>query len=40
MNVDVSVVVMSYNNEKFLAATIESVLAQEGINLELIVVDD
>ncbi|MFQ6572761.1 glycosyltransferase [Pseudomonas sp. UM16] len=38
--VDVTVAVMSYNNAIFLDQTIESVLAQEGVRLELIVFDD
>lgn len=35
----VSVVVPAYNNGRFLAETIESVLSQEGVDLELIVGD-
>jgi glycosyltransferase involved in cell wall biosynthesis len=38
--VDVTVAVMSYNNASFVSQTIESVLAQEGVNLELKVFDD
>ncbi|MFO3722503.1 glycosyltransferase [Pseudomonas sp. HLMP] len=38
--VDVTVAVMSYNNAAFLGETIESVLAQEGVRLELVVFDD
>jgi hypothetical protein len=37
---DVSVVVSVYNGETHLRASLESVLRQEGVNLELIVVDD
>ncbi|WP_144374057.1 glycosyltransferase family 2 protein, partial [Vogesella urethralis] len=36
----VSVVVMSYNNQRYIEQTVSSVLAQTGVNLELIVVDD
>ncbi|MGN5595875.1 glycosyltransferase [Stutzerimonas nitrititolerans] len=39
-DVDVTVAVMSYNNGPYLAQTIESVLAQEGVSLELLVFDD
>lgn len=38
--VDVTVAVMSYNNASFVGQTVESVLAQEGVNLELLVFDD
>lgn len=37
---DVTVTVMSYNNARFLRSTIDSVLAQAGVLLELIVHDD
>jgi hypothetical protein len=37
---DVSVVMGVYNGARHLAASIESVLAQEGVALELIVIDD
>lgn len=37
---DVTVAVMSYNNSAYIAQTIESVLAQEGVSLELFVFDD
>jgi len=37
---DVTVVIMSYNNAPFLAQTISSALAQEGLSLEVIVFDD
>ena len=36
----VSVVIPVYNGEKYLAESINSVLAQKGISFELIVVDD
>jgi glycosyltransferase involved in cell wall biosynthesis len=36
----VSVVIASYNHEKFISATIESVLGQDFEDLELIIVDD
>lgn len=39
-DVDVTVAVMSYNNAAFIGQTIESVLAQEGVKLELRVFDD
>lgn len=39
-DVDVTVAVMSYNNGPYLAKTIESILAQEGVSLELLVFDD
>jgi len=39
-DVDVTVTVMSYNNAAYLAQTIESVLSQEGVSLELLVFDD
>ena len=38
--VAVSVVVMSYNNARFIGETIESVLSQQDVALELIIVDD
>ncbi|RII78724.1 glycosyltransferase [Pseudomonas monteilii] len=38
--IDVTVAVMSYNNAAFLGQTIDSVLAQEGVRLELRVFDD
>ena len=37
---DVTVAVMSYNNAAFLAQTIDSILAQEGVRLEVVVYDD
>ncbi|HZP41301.1 MAG TPA: glycosyltransferase [Candidatus Binatia bacterium] len=40
MTPDVSVVVPTYNRAAFLAESLGSVLAQEGVALELIVVDD
>ncbi|MPZ48109.1 MAG: glycosyltransferase [Dehalococcoidia bacterium] len=36
----VSVVIPAYNGERFLRAAIESVLRQEGVSLEVIVIDD
>jgi len=39
-SVDVTVAVMSYNNAAFLAQTIDSILAQEGVRLEVVVYDD
>ncbi len=38
--VDVTVAVMSYNNSSFLAQTIDSILAQEGVRFEVVVYDD
>ncbi|MFT0531225.1 glycosyltransferase [Castellaniella hirudinis] len=38
--IDVSVVIMSYNNAEFIGETIESSLAQRGLSLEVIVIDD
>ncbi|WP_296275816.1 glycosyltransferase [Pseudomonas sp. UBA7530] len=38
--VDVTVAVMSYNNAAFLAQTLDSILAQEGVRLEVVVYDD
>ncbi|HVT44398.1 MAG TPA: glycosyltransferase family 2 protein [Thermoanaerobaculia bacterium] len=40
VSVDVSVVMAVYNGESVAGETVESVLAQEGVALELIVVDD
>lgn len=37
---DITIAVMSYNNEKYLSQTVESVLEQTGVSLELIVFDD
>jgi O-antigen biosynthesis protein len=37
---DVTVAVMSYNNARYIGDTIESVLSQTGVSLELIVFDD
>lgn len=37
---DVSVVMSVYNGENHLAATVDSILAQEGVSLEFIIVDD
>ena len=36
----VSVVMSVYNDETYLAASLESLLAQEGVNFEVVVVDD
>jgi succinoglycan biosynthesis protein ExoO len=40
MSVDVSVIIAAYNAEDYLAKSIESVLSQEGIALEVVLVDD
>ncbi|SMC23452.1 Glycosyltransferase, GT2 family [Andreprevotia lacus DSM 23236] len=37
---DITVAVMSYNNARYIGQTIESVLTQEGVSVELIVFDD
>lgn len=37
---DVSILMAAYNAERYLAEAVASVLAQEGVSLELIVVDD
>jgi glycosyltransferase involved in cell wall biosynthesis len=39
-DIKVSVIIANYNNEKFIAESIESILVQSHNNLELIVVDD
>lgn len=39
-DIKVSVIIANYNNEKFIAESIESILIQSHKNLELIVVDD
>lgn len=40
MTVEISVIISAYNAENYLAKSIESVLSQKGIVLELILVDD
>lgn len=37
---DITVAIMSYNNARFISHTIDSVLAETGVQLELIVFDD
>lgn len=37
---DISVVIPCYNAEKWVGRAIDSVLAQEGVSVEVIVVDD
>src|SRR5687768_6093986 len=37
---EISVVVSVYNGERHVRSSLESVLAQEGVDLELIVIDD
>lgn len=39
-NIDVTVTIMSFNNARYLNQTIDSVLSQEGVRLEVIVRDD
>jgi O-antigen biosynthesis protein len=38
--IDVTVAVMSYNNARYLGQTLDSILAQEGVKLEVMVFDD
>lgn len=39
-NVDISVIIPVYNAEKFILAAVESVLSQECVSIELIIIDD
>ena len=39
-DLQVSVVIPSYNSEKTIRQAVESALAQEGVTLEVVVVDD
>ena len=36
----ISVIIPNYNNAKYLGEAIDSALSQEGVDLEIIVVDD
>jgi len=39
-DIDISVVIVSYNTAKIITPTIESVLMQDNINYELIIIDN
>lgn len=38
--IDISFIIATYNGEKFLKYTIESVLSQENVNIEVVIIDD
>ena len=40
MNSQISIVIPAYKAEKFIVRTIESVLSQKGVDVEIIIVED